>query len=433
MTAPTIAPTPAPAPSPVTSARQIVSGTFAGTPGRLRLFGAGAIAACVLFGVFGFTAATRLHTDINNMRDDAAQLVRVQAIRTSLVKADANATNAFLVGGLEPSDVRAAYADGIASAARTLTDASGANASDAAALRNVSRLVAEYDGLVESARANNRQGFPVGAAYLRQASNMIQTAALPPLASLGAVEERRVADAVRAADSALLLLEGFLLVALVVLVFLQYWLYRKTRRVFNPSLVVASVLVLVLGVVGVGIMVWARDDAESARDGAYHETVALATARINGFDAKSAEALTLIARGSGQPYEDRFQTVSKAAGEAVVPTTFDGSGTGSQQLSTVVAFRKYLEAHKAVRALDDGGSWDQAVAAATGSGAANRAFANFEQVSRAALDKEANALSEDLDGLLAPLTAMSWILLLAGLVAAGASWRGINIRLGEYR
>ena len=59
----------------------------------------------------------------------------MQTIRTSLVPADANATNAFLVGGLEPPAQREAYEEGIATATATLAEASAeASASDAARL-----------------------------------------------------------------------------------------------------------------------------------------------------------------------------------------------------------------------------------------------------------------------------------------------------------
>ena len=43
---------------------------------------------------------------------NADQLVRIQAIQTNLVQADADATNAFLVGGLEPAGQRADYDGG---------------------------------------------------------------------------------------------------------------------------------------------------------------------------------------------------------------------------------------------------------------------------------------------------------------------------------
>ena len=45
---------------------------------------------------------------------------------------------------------------------------------EAADLAAVADSVQRYAGLVESARANNRQGFPVGAAYLDQASAALQ-------------------------------------------------------------------------------------------------------------------------------------------------------------------------------------------------------------------------------------------------------------------
>ena len=88
-------------------------------------------------------------------------------LRTSLVKADANATNAFLVGGLEPTDVRDGYNDGHHDRGRDARGRVSAEPGDAAALEQVNQVLAKYTGLIESARANNRQGFPVGAAYLR--------------------------------------------------------------------------------------------------------------------------------------------------------------------------------------------------------------------------------------------------------------------------
>ena len=82
----------------------------------------------------GFLLVNHLDNSLGEERAHAAQLVRIQTIRTSLVKADANATNAFLVGGLEPADARAGYVDGINTAAATLADASNADSGSAAKL-----------------------------------------------------------------------------------------------------------------------------------------------------------------------------------------------------------------------------------------------------------------------------------------------------------
>ena len=154
-------------PSALAVARQAARATFEGTPGRMRIYGAVAILGCLVFGLFAFIAASSRSAALSSARSDAAQLVRVQAIRTNLVFADANLTNAFLVGGLEPPTARKAYEQGIAAASTTLADASGVNTHDAAVLATVNDVITRYTGLVESAWSNNRVGFPLGAAYLR--------------------------------------------------------------------------------------------------------------------------------------------------------------------------------------------------------------------------------------------------------------------------
>jgi hypothetical protein len=405
-------------------ARALIADAFAGTPGRLRLYGAITVTACLAFGVVGFLLVNNLNNSLGRERDHAAQLVRIQTIRTNLVKADANATNAFLVGGLEPADARAGYVDGINTAASTLAEASNADPGSAVKLASVNQVLATYTGLIESARANNRQGFPIGAAYLRQASKSIRDDALPPLEELVTTERNRFdgsANAVSDTQDGLLVLS---VVVIVCLIAIQIWLFRRTRRVFNLPLALATVLIFVAGAVAIGTTGWTRNRDDNARVGPYAQTVALATARINGLDAKSSESLTLIARGSGQPFEDRFRAVAADAKTALDDATDSTSKT---------TFDAYLVRHKAVRAADDGGKYDQAVAMATGNGAANRAFTAFETASRVSLNQQSSELSDDLGHARGPLLALSLLLLVAGLVGALVSRRGIAQRLQEYR
>jgi hypothetical protein len=405
-------------------ARVLIADAFAGTPGRLRLFTAVAVVACLLFGVGGFLVVNRLDRSLGSARGHAAQLVRIQTIRTNLVKADANATNAFLVGGLEPADARAGYVDGINTAAATLAEAANADARSAQKLQAVNQVLATYTGLVESARANNRQGFPIGAAYLRQASKSIRDDALPPLADLVRDERDSVASSANTVGNAQ---DGILLLLAVVvisLVIIQIWLFRRTHRVLNPSLVLATIVVVVVGVLALAVMGWSRSRDDQARKGPYAQTVALATVRIDAFDAKSSESLTLIARGSGQPFEDRFKVVAADANSAMVNVADAG---------TRAAFSAYLDRHAEVRSADDGGKYDRAVALATGKGAANAAFGKFETTSRQDLDHQSGNLSDDLAHARFPLLLLSLLLLVGGVLAAVVGRRGIAQRLQEYR
>ena len=135
------------------------------TLNRLRL---GAIAVCL---VFGAVMALQLALSWQANRTAAAdteQLIRVQGIKTSLLRADALATNAFLIGGLEPAEQRAAYDDAIDQTVRAITDAADAQPADRAALNALSSAVLDYTGDMELARANNRQGLPVGGALPAQ-------------------------------------------------------------------------------------------------------------------------------------------------------------------------------------------------------------------------------------------------------------------------
>lgn len=416
---------------PKSPTQELLADILTGTPGRMRTWGAIAVGACLAFSALGFLFNSHLDRALGASRAHAAQLVRVQTIRTSLVTADANASNAFLVGGLEPADARAGYTAGIRAAATTIADASGADARDGTSLHSINAVLASYTGLIEAARANNRQGYPIGAAYLRQASNTIQHDALPPLARLVEAERGRVQHSTHDAHNAQVALAALVVVALIALLATQFWLYRKTHRVFNPPLGAATAAVVIVGAVALATTAWSQGVASDARRGPYQATVALATARIGAFDAKSAESLTLINRGSGQIYEDRFKTASASATRAL---THDlPAAPGGAEAQTSSALQNYLAAHAAVRSNDDGGNWDAAVQLATGSGRANQAFATFETASRRALDAQSRRLSDHLAHARAPLVAVSWLLLLAGIAAATAAWRGMARRLREYQ
>ena len=392
--------------------RQRAATVFSGTPGRLRLLGGLAILLVVVFGfAAGIGEVGGLQTDISNARSNAAQLVRIQTVLTSLVQADANATNAFLVGGLEPAAEETAYTQGISTAASTLAEASSANPSDVLAfsLASVNQALAIYTGLIESARANNpARGFPVGAAHLRQASTTLQQRALPPLAALVRVEQQRVNDSIAQGGNARAVMATWLLIALIrprgaagCLV------VHEDQAAGQPADLVATLMVLVFGLVGLAVLGWSQSRTNDVRSGAYAQTVALATA-VEGFDAKSAEALTLINRGNGQDYETLFESLSSAASNELQTLP----SANAPETATATDFSTYLSAHKLpVRALDDGGNWDQVAATATGTGVANRDFDAFQADSSKALDAQAAHLSKSLKDAGAPLGVLAGILL----------------------
>jgi hypothetical protein len=401
------------------------------TPRQLRAWSACAVLACAAFGVLGAVALHARSDALADARADAEQFVRLQAMRTNIVQADAEATNAFLVGGLEPVEQRQAYDDRLAAVARDVAVAAGAAPVDAETLGRVNDALTRYTGLVESARANNRQGFPIATAYLRQASTVLRTEILPTLTTLSTVTGNRVIDHYDWSDRALHLLVLVLALTALALLGGQWWLAQRTHRILNPAVVVATALVAVGAVVGLTVMRSAQADAEDVRTGAYAATVAMAQARVAAFDAKSYESLSLIYRGSGPLYE----TPQKQASQAAVDALAKARGVEGASVDAVAdALRKWGDAHAAIRALDDAGQWDEAVKQATAlNGPSNTEFNHFDQASRQRLDGDVATTRDGLAAAQDTPRLFVWLVLAAGLAAAVAAWRGYDRRLEEYR
>ena len=106
-------------------------------------------------------------------------MVRVQSIHVDLLRADAVATNAFLVGGLESAEPAPATRAPSRGVAAGIAEAAAAQPADGNALGALDQRVQTYAALVEQARSNNRLGLPVGAQYLTQASAGLRADALP--------------------------------------------------------------------------------------------------------------------------------------------------------------------------------------------------------------------------------------------------------------
>jgi YD repeat-containing protein len=198
----------------------------------------------------------------------------------------------------------------------------------------------------------------------------------------------------------------------------------------NTNLVAATAIVIVAGVIGIGLMTLAEHSATDVRSGSLANTIGLATVRTDAFDAKSAESLTLINRGSGQPFEAQYQSLIRNA-----TTALSGISTRAPVSPTDDALRTYETAHRLVRQHDDSGDWDGAVRLATTTDprGTKTTFAAFDAVSRGALSGQAAHVSKSLKSARQPLGVTAGFLLIAGLAAAVLAWRGIAARLREYR
>ena len=201
------------------------------TPAKLRLLLAGLLAVSLLWGaVAAWTVAGHASAAGNVVAVSEPLSLDAQQIYRSLSDADATEAAAFLSGGLEPLALRARYQADIAQAARHLEAATAAAGQSAAGprLAILSAGLPVYAGLVDTARADNRLGLPLGAAYLREASRYMRARLLPAARDLYAQENAQLAAADRQATG---LPYAALVVALIAAAFLlgsQWWLARRS-------------------------------------------------------------------------------------------------------------------------------------------------------------------------------------------------------------
>ncbi|MEU4803844.1 hypothetical protein [Actinosynnema sp. NPDC023587] len=411
-----------------------VTGLARSTPGRLSLLALLLIAASLLVGALTAVSVQRRSDALEALADRSEPLAyAAQEVYRSMADADATAASAFLSGGVESPGLRGRYEADVAKAAAALSTATGEITRSpelAGPLSTLSGQLPVYTGLVETARTHNRQGNPVGAAYLREASHLMRSALLPAAQELYRAETGNVLRDLSGAGTwpwSEFLLGAALIAALVLA---QRYLTRKTNRVFNVGLVAATAAcaVSLLWVVVASSIVVAR--ASTSEDDA-KVTDIVARARIATLTARGDETLTLVARGSGKVYEDRFAQASQELDRLL------GEAAGSDAPPVVAAATTHLgqwqQAHARVRQADDSGDFTGAVELALGGGEAAVAFDALEKELVEALDRSRGELTDTIAGARGALSGAVPAVVLLALIAAVASTAGLWQRLKEYR
>lgn len=420
------APAPAPAPAPVAPAQASLPGApstgtspvAAPTPTVLARMRLGLTIAIVLVGALlaGLLAAEVVRA--GRADADTAQLIRVQEVKANLLRADALATNAFLIGGLEPAAQRAAYDDALDAAVQGITEAAAAQGADTEVLTALSQEVSSYSELMGQARANNRQGKPVGAAYLRQASTNLRSMTLPLVEALITANKERSDKALSLIPALLLLLPALLAIGLALLA--NRWIGKRFRRRINVGLAIAVALLAVAGLASANAVYSRQSANDELKAGAYAAALDASTALSAANDARAYESLRLVERGSGSkwetPWKEQAATVQAIADRGAVS----------------VDWSAYADVHGKVIALDESGDWDQAVALSTKAEGSNGVFTRLDSGLRGQVDSAAATVSEGLGGGTRWLLGTGILALLLALAAAAMAWRGITARLEEY-
>jgi hypothetical protein len=366
----------------------------------------------------------------------AALTVDAADMYQALADADAAVTTGYVSGGREPAALRARYDDDLARAAGRAAHAAeqiGEGDAAAAPLNTIITQLPVYAGLMETARTYNRQGLPLGQSYLTSGSQLMRATILPAVGTLRGTDATALAAANRdgrAVPYALLLLGVALLAAITDLSVREH---TRTHRTLNPGLVGAgaAVLAAVLWWLVAGVAAGnALADAGRLGDA----TSVLDDTRTAVLQARSNESLVLVARNGGsadQTFTDLLARVTGGDGGLLVRAQAGGLDVTAARAAALA----WQQAHRQVRALDDGGQYQAAVAQAVGNGP-DSSSTRFTALDDALTGLTADVRAGYTGSVRAAASAQT--LLVAGpavlLVLAGAAAAaGVAIRLREYR
>ncbi|MGB6162705.1 MAG: hypothetical protein WCF33_08495 [Pseudonocardiaceae bacterium] len=413
------------------------------TPSKLRVAQIFLVLGVLFVGGVGLFAAI---VQVNTTRDIAKNVEplndTVTRLYRSLAEADATVAAGYLSGGVEPAEIQTHYGRDLADATASLAQASTQAGGEPVTTKRITDITTQlpvYTGLVERARANNREGFAVGVSYLRSASDLMQNSILPVAAELQQRQAARLDDAYRLAGSVPVVALASCMVSLAGLIWAQVFLFRRTHRVVNIGLVIASAAVIT------GLVWWTVTGVASGKSltGAFGHSRsvsdALAPAQIAALQARAFESLELVDR-TGDPIEPKFTarmhelvTSNGVLGSAQHFAT-DQHGKALVQAAVADA-HGYATAHQEVRELDDAGKYIQAVDAAvkTNQPGAATAFDQLNMALTTAIEYERGTFEKDIERARGWLTGLPFVTVALALISAvGVAW-GVQQRLEEYQ
>nr|WP_078643785.1 hypothetical protein [Streptomyces varsoviensis] len=426
-------------------------------PGRLRVIGAVLAVLVLAFGAVTAWQVTERATAADSVKDRSQPLSANAAdIYRSLADADATAAGGFLAGGQEPREVRLRYERDIGLASDLLVKAGAQTSGSRDARDQIAKLNHQlpfYTGYIESARANNRQGLPLGGAYLRYASETMRGELLPAAAKLYETETARLGSDYADAKSWPWAATGVGLLTLGALGWAQRRDYRRTNRVFNRGLLAAtgaSAVVLLWLLAGHSLARAGLD--ESSAHGARSLRV-LNEARIGTLQARGDENLTLVARGAvlTPDGDDAYEVSYKAGMRELVGSGARGAAAEGSLLDRAKDLaddpkgrdpvaralddvREWQRRHADARATDDAGDYEHALPKVIGAkGSTGESFDRVDAELAAAVrheQAEFNRAAGDGRGALEWMAAGAVVLAVLG---AAGTVLGIGRRLSEYR
>ena len=403
------------------------------SPGKLAATALGLVLLIVVVGVTAAQSMADRTRGLDTTLHRAEPLTNVTlTLYTELSIADAVTGAVFLSPGLESQEMRDRYDKAIASAsAATVQVASNLQSSQ---LQTIAEELPVYTRLVESAKVYNRAGKPVGAAYLSQASHLMQTVLLPAAERMHRDQIDALENAQKQQTRSPWGLTLLLVVTLGCLVLAQLRLSKRSRRRFNPGLILASgcfaILLLWFLVSSVPLVTLSGEAQSEGTD----PLRTLTAARISVQQARTQETLQLLRRGDEDILEQNYRS-SMAAAHEQLGKLDSAQGEPGARKAADAAIKAWTKTHEQLRKDLAAGMYGESVELAIGPSpdACAAQYRTLDNALTSDIEHSRRTLRDSVAQAREALTALAPASVFLTCCAVAFVLAGYWPRLGEYR
>jgi len=426
------------------------------SPARLRIAAGLAVLASMVFAVGGQQALQAKSDAIDRARTESQDLKDLQTLRTRLVSTDAAAGIDVLLGPDQPVQRPIDYDVALQKPVINVVLAAR-QADDRYLLAAVNLGLSDYLGRVATARELARLGRPQAPQALAVAAGHLRADVLPKVAQVQGTSAGRLEDDADASagGTATALALAALVVALLLGV--QVWLSRRTRRLVNTGLLLGVLAVGATSAAAVTLSLRSDDRSQQVRSGPYTLARQLVEVRAQAFDARAVESLGVVTGDVAGAQDGWKQAMDRAAAALDAAertaTKDDATQIRSVRAKLLSGFHdplwpspqdehyqgpqppSYADVHARLLAAARAGNRTatrQIAVSPTVEGSPG-SFEDVDSVSASLLDRQQQRADDGWAAADDNLLLAAWLCALAGAAAAVLAFAGLGPRLREYR
>lgn len=415
------------------------------------------ICTVVSFGITFFVYSISRNTAQAVGMDTVPSIIAAQNIKATLANAHSNAMNAMVTNEKLGGKFWSLYRSDLNSLHSQLVDASKSityGDAERIPLMTISSNISAYEYTVGGAVAN---GAEISVDQFMEANRLMQQKILPASTSLNRVNLDQLESIYNGYDKSINILIGVMIAAgivfLIILILAQVYMFKRTHRIFNGGLLLASILFSISLIYSTSVLTSVKRDLNAAKEDAFTSINALWNAKAAAYNAKSIESLYLLHEGTGivqtadtinfNLSAKRLCSDPKAAAN---DTGFEGylndalsniSSSEEKKIADAALDKwiKYVEIDKQVHELEYDSRHNDAIALSVGNnaGQGNYEFGRFDKALGDTIEINQISFDSSINSAFKTLNIFPYALLGFLLLIAAACILGMKARLYEYK